>query len=75
MLIFNKKSDNEEEKKIEEATMAWQRAHLIRLINDNALCVFISRKSILYRRLYLFSQRYDIFRVLVNIDVPFQDYR
>ena len=33
------------------------------------------RKSILYRRLYWFGQRYDIFWVLVNTGVPFRIYR
>ena len=32
-------------------------------------------EPLLYRRLYWFGQRYDIFRILVNTDVPFRVYR
>ena len=32
-------------------------------------------ESILYRKLYLFSQRYNIFRILINTGIPFRVYR
>ena len=35
---------------------------------------FAARESILYRRLYRFGQRYDIFRIPVNTVVPFWVY-
>ena len=52
------------------------------IVNNKGLFGFVkiitnyssSRKSILYRRLYRFSQRYDIFRVQVT-SVPFRFYR
>ena len=34
-----------------------------------------AKESIPYRKLYLFGQRYDIFRILVNTGVPFWVYR
>ena len=37
--------------------------------------IFRARKSIPYRRLYWFGQRYDIFWILVNTGVPFRIYR
>ena len=37
--------------------------------------LFRSRKSIPYRRLYRFGQKYDIFRIPVNTDEPFRIYR
>ena len=37
--------------------------------------VYFVRKSILYRRLYRFGHRYDIFQISVNIDIPFLVYR
>ena len=36
---------------------------------------YVSRVSIPYRRLYRFSQWYDIFRIPVNTGIPFRDYR
>ena len=41
----------------------------------DSLTDLMARKSISYRRLYRFGQRYDIFQVPVNTGVPFRIYR